>query len=184
MPIIRKYKLRRLVPTSGMKYQSWRKLMHSRRRDKRVADALKAAGYEMKHAVITRVLVNMFRTATPIVAEGRANGEDLWDILPRVQLQIDWARTLPQPVFFELVACFVEARHEWEKAPVYPFDYYELYNPMVLELIKFRKSIGDYGPGGSSWVLVDAVFFNELARGFNIDEDEDDAIAMSCITSF
>ncbi|KAI0098066.1 hypothetical protein GGR51DRAFT_565955 [Nemania sp. FL0031] len=174
MPILWKHKLRCLVPKFGMKYSSWNKLMHNRRRDKRVSDALLAAGYKMEGKVITQILVNMFRTATPIVIEGRANGEDLWDILPRVQLQIDWARTLPQPIFFELVVCFVEARHQWEKEPVYPFDYYEMYNPAVLELITFRKAIGDYGPGGSSWVLVDAVFFNELARGFNIDEEEDE----------
>jgi hypothetical protein len=186
-----KGQLRAVVPSSGskflsiqnivfdsnpflVKYQSRHRLMHNHRRDKRVTDALKAAGYQITRAAITAVLMNMFQTATPIVAAAHARGEDLWDSLPRVQLELDWARNLPEAIFFELVVCFVEARYEWEKNPVYPFYHSELYNPAVCELVTFLKSIGDYGTNNGSWVLTDAVFFNELARGFSVDEDENE----------
>ncbi len=153
--------------------------MHNQRRDKRVACALKAAGYEITRSAITKVLVHMFQTATPIVTEARAKQEDLWDVLPRVQSQIDWARELPQPIFFELFVGFIEARCEWEKNPEFPYDRYELYNPAVLELIAFRTSVGDCDSNNMSWILTDAVFFNELARGLGIDEDEDEDVMMA-----
>ncbi|KAI1120211.1 hypothetical protein F5Y10DRAFT_283480 [Nemania abortiva] len=180
MPNTWKGKLRGLVPKAGMKYQSDSRLMHHTRRDKRVADALRAAGYEMEHPAITQVLVNLFRTATPLVTEGRANQKDLWESLSLVQLQIDWARGLPGPIFFELFVCFVEARHMWEKEPDDPFYRYEPHNPAVLELITFRESVGNYHADGTSWVLTEAIWFNELARGY--DEDEDVAMGDSdCI---
>ncbi|TGJ82734.1 hypothetical protein E0Z10_g6035 [Xylaria hypoxylon] len=175
MPIQFKGTLRRVMPEAGMKYQSSKRLMHHIRRDKRIGDALQASGYEITRHVITQVLANMFHTATPIVAAGYANGEDLWDMLPRVQRQIDWAQDLPESIVFELFVCLIEARHEWEKKPQYPYYEYRLYNPAVLELVAFRTAIGDYGANHVSWVLTDAVFFNELARGLD-DDDEDEYV--------
>ncbi|KAJ8123076.1 hypothetical protein ONZ43_g885 [Nemania bipapillata] len=177
MPTPYKRKLRAALPKSGMKYHSEKKLMHNHRREKRVTDSLKAAGYQITHAAITSVLVDLFRKAAPIVAEAHAQGEALWDSLSRVQTEIDWARNLPEAIFFELVVRFVEARYEWEKNPTYPYYAYELYNPAVVELVKFLASIGDHG-ANNSWVLTDAVFFNELARGLDVDEDEDEDTMM------
>ncbi|RWA07592.1 hypothetical protein EKO27_g7514 [Xylaria grammica] len=174
-----KAKLRYLVPESGMKYQSSGRVMHHIRRDKRVVDALRAAGYQLTRPVITRVLVNMFQIAAPIVAAGRAEGEDLWDILPRAQREIDWAQNLPEPIVFELFVSLIEARCEWEKNPEYPYYKFELYNPAIRELVAFRTTIGDYGTNNVSWVLTDAVFFDELARGLDIDDDEDEDVVMN-----
>ncbi|KAK5625322.1 hypothetical protein RRF57_001038 [Xylaria bambusicola] len=152
--------------------------MHHIRRDTRVADALRATGYDIKLVVLTEVLMHLFKTATPLVIKGRADGEDLWDILPHVQREIDWASKVPKATFFEMFVCLIEARCEWEKNPEYPYYRYELYNPAVLELIAFRESVGDCGTIGESWIVTDAVFFNELAGGLDIDEDEDEDIAM------
>ncbi|KAI0430906.1 hypothetical protein F5Y09DRAFT_330757 [Xylaria sp. FL1042] len=154
MPVLQKGKLRGALPASGMKYQSSFCLMHNKRRDRRVTHALKAAGYEITCAVITEVLVHMFQIATPI------------------------ASNLPQPIFFEFFVCLIQARCEWEEEPEFPYHRYELYNQAVLELIAFRKSTGDCGANNVSWILTDAVFFNELARGFDIDEDEDEDVMM------
>ncbi|KAI1145656.1 hypothetical protein F4825DRAFT_457286 [Nemania diffusa] len=178
MPISYKGNLRQALPGLGMKYQSSHRLMHTKHREKLVTRALKDAGYQIKRATITTVLVNMFRMAAPIVAAARANGESLWDSLSRVQLEIDWARNLPETIFFDLVVRLVEARHEWEKAPQYPFYEYELYNPAVRELVTFLQEIGDYDVNHGSWVLTDAVIFNELARGWDIDEDEYQDVVM------
>ncbi|KAI1271189.1 hypothetical protein F5Y07DRAFT_404675 [Xylaria sp. FL0933] len=168
---------RRALPASGMKYQSTSRLMHSNRRDKRVTDALKAAGYEITRAAITEVLAHMFQIATPIVTSARAENEDLWDVLPLVQSQLDWAHKLPEPIFFELFVCLIEARHKWEKEPEFPYERYELYNKAVLELIEFRKSTGDYGANSGSWILTDSTLF-DLARGLDSDEDEDEDVEM------
>ncbi|KAI0814207.1 hypothetical protein GGR55DRAFT_676342 [Xylaria sp. FL0064] len=170
--------LRRALPASGMKYQSTSRLMHSNRRDKRVTDALKAAGYEITRAAITEVLVHMFQIATPIVTGARAENEDLWDVLPRVQSQLDWAHKLPEPIFFELFVCLIEARNKWEEGPKFPYESYELYNKAVLELIEFRKSTGDYGANNGSWILTDALIFGDLAGGVDSDEDEDEDVEM------
>ncbi|KAJ2976435.1 hypothetical protein NUW58_g8086 [Xylaria curta] len=120
----------------------------------------------------------MFRIATPIVTEGHAKGEDLWDLLPRLQTQLDWAQNLPQSIFFEFFVCLIEARHGWERTPTYPYYDYEKYDPAVRELVSFRESIGDYGANNVSWVLNDGVFFNELAGGFTVDEDEGEDVIM------
>ncbi|KAI0502721.1 hypothetical protein F5B22DRAFT_632282 [Xylaria bambusicola] len=162
----------------AVKYQAPYRLMHKSRRDKRVFDALKATGHEIKPAILTEVLMQLFKTATPLIKKGRDNGDDLWDILPLVQSEIDWASKVPQAVFFEMFVRLIEARCEWEKNPEYPYYRYDLYNPAVLALIAFRKSVGDHGTVGESWIVTDAVFFNELARGFDIDEDEDEDVVM------
>ncbi|KAI0973786.1 hypothetical protein F4678DRAFT_459273 [Xylaria arbuscula] len=177
MPILSKQNLRYILPKAGMTYQSPHTLMHNKRRDKRVADALRTAGYDITGPTITEVLVHMFQTATPIFTS-RAENEDLWDVLPRVQTQIDWARSLPQAIFFEFFVCFVEARCEWEKNPTYPHYMFDLYDPAVRELVTFRTSVGDSVASHVSWILTDAVFFNELARGLGIDEDEDEDVVM------
>ncbi|KAJ3568214.1 hypothetical protein NPX13_g6498 [Xylaria arbuscula] len=179
MSIVFKGKLRLSLPESGMKYESSHRLLHNDRRESRVADALRAAGYEITPASITEVLIHLFKTATPLVVKGRADGEDLWDILPLVQKEIDWASKVPEATFLEMFVCLIEARCQWEKNPVYPFDRYELYNAAVLALIAFRTAVGDCNIVGESWIVTDAVFFNELAEGFDIDDDEDEDVDMN-----
>ncbi|KAI0552657.1 hypothetical protein F4679DRAFT_44522 [Xylaria curta] len=82
-------------------------------------------------------------------------------------------------MFFELFTRLIESRYRWEKKPVSPFfDYYQ-YNSMVVELVKFRKAVGDCpqedsydGPSYTSWILTDAEIYNELSGG--LDEGDED----------
>jgi hypothetical protein len=85
--------------------------MHRERRDKQVVNALKGAGYEMSAAGIRRALIPMFQIATPIFIDARAEGKGLWDMLPEVKRELDWARPLPETVFLEFFACLIEARY-------------------------------------------------------------------------
>ncbi|KAI1176504.1 hypothetical protein F4777DRAFT_597636 [Nemania sp. FL0916] len=174
MPIRDAVRLRAAFPKSGLTYQSPFRVLHHQRRDKQVCDALLAAGYEITGPVITQLLINIFRIATPIVLS-RASGESLWDVLGRVQRQIDWARGLSHTIFFELFTCLIEARYRWEKQPTEPYMNFELYNPAVLELIGFLDDVGDHAwDRRSSWILADAIIFNEMARGLDDDGNEDD----------
>ncbi|KAI3321832.1 hypothetical protein HD806DRAFT_523761 [Xylariaceae sp. AK1471] len=176
---------RSIMPKAGMKYKSLCRVMHSTRRDQRVASSIAAARYELTPTSVSLLLARMFEIAAPIVVESHAKGEDLWDALPWVQHKIDWAERVPQAVFFEFFCCLVEARHEWEKEPTYPFFRYDQYDPAVRALVEFRRAVGDgsredkeEGSNDVSWVLIDAVFFNDLARGYAIDEDEDEDVEM------
>ncbi|KAI0805866.1 hypothetical protein GGR55DRAFT_653760 [Xylaria sp. FL0064] len=172
--------LRSAMPTTGMKYQSERRLMHHVRRDWRVADSLQSVGYSMERRHISRAFADMFRVAGPIMNTDHARGVDLWDILPKVQKKINWARRLPEAIFFELFTCLIEARHEWQKNAECPPRTPD-HDRFIHEIDAFRRHVGD-GPRGpsnrgeeepASWILVDAVFFNEMAGGFDEDEDED-----------
>ncbi|KAI1305632.1 hypothetical protein F5Y03DRAFT_147271 [Xylaria venustula] len=168
-----------LIPNL-VKYQSRERFMHHVRRDWCVADALNTAGYKMEHRPIRSAFADMFRVASPIVSKGHSRGFDLWDILPRVQRKIDWARRLPEAVFFELFTCLVQARHEGQltmQSPSRPRHHDRLINQIDV----FRWRVGDcrnagYYCGGESisWILVDAVIFNELASGLELDDDNED----------
>ncbi|KAI1284722.1 hypothetical protein F5Y07DRAFT_393690 [Xylaria sp. FL0933] len=176
------------MPTTGMKYQSERRLMHHVRRDWRVADALQSVGYSMERRHISRAFADMFRVAGPIVSTEHARGVDFWDILPQVQKKINWARRLPEAIFFELFTCLIEARHEWQKNTESPPRTPD-HDRFIHEMDAFRRHVGD-GPKTprsrdeeefASWILVDAVFFNEMAGGFDSDEDEDEDVGMKDI---
>ncbi|KAI0429529.1 hypothetical protein F5Y09DRAFT_356921 [Xylaria sp. FL1042] len=172
--------LRNAMPTTGMKYQSDERLMHHVRRDWRVADALQSVGYSMERRHMSRAFADMFRVAGSIVSTEHKRGVDLWDILPQVQQKINWARQLPEAIFFELFTCLIEARHEWQKNTERPSRAADS-DRFIHEIDAFRRHVGD-GPRGASkrgeecasWILVDAVFFNEMAGGLDIDEDEDE----------
>ncbi|KAI3335149.1 hypothetical protein F4824DRAFT_465947 [Ustulina deusta] len=191
--------LRSIMPTSGskrgfqhfqaspntaltpylVKYKSEKQLTHDVRRDKRVADALEAAGYKMLRRSVSHAFADMFRIASPIVSSAHSQGVSLWDILPLVQGEINWAGRLPEAIFFELFTCLIEARCEWQKNPETssrPRDT----NQFLCQIDAFRRNVGDcpkevnHGGGEhASWILVDAVFFNELAGGLDLDENEE-----------
>ncbi|KAI8955127.1 hypothetical protein F4801DRAFT_602783 [Xylaria longipes] len=121
----------------------------------------------------------MFQIATPIFIDARAEGKDLWDMLPIVQQQLDWGRLLGEPVFLELFTRLIEARYRWKEKPVHPFFEYDQYTPLVVELVQFRKAVGDCpqedrlsGRNYNSWILADAEVYNGLAGG--VDEDDGD----------
>ncbi|TRX92239.1 hypothetical protein FHL15_006854 [Xylaria flabelliformis] len=188
-------KLREISPKSGSKlwqsllfhltlpnkmtvnYLGKKRVMSRSYRDKQVCDALKAAGYDLSTAGLRQAFTPMFQIATPVFIDARAKHRDLWDMLATVQQQLDWARLLGFSVFFELFTRLIESRYRWEKRPVYPFFDYHLYNPIVVELVKFRKAVGDCPqedsldvPDYTSWILTDAEFYNELAGG--LDEED------------
>ncbi|KAI1754801.1 hypothetical protein F4782DRAFT_552739 [Xylaria castorea] len=175
------YKLREIVPKSGMKYLDANRVMHGSRRDKQVCDALKNTGYELSAAGLRRAFVPMFQMATPVFIDARAKGEDLWDMFATVQHQLDWACLLGESVFFELFTRLIESRYLWEEKPVSPFFEYHHYASVVVELVKFRKAVGDCpqddsleGPNYQSWILADAEVYNVLAGG--IEENGDTGI--------
>ncbi|RWA12753.1 hypothetical protein EKO27_g2399 [Xylaria grammica] len=179
--------LRSVMPYIGMRCQSEERLMHDVRRDKRVADALEVAIQNKLCRSASHAFFLMFRAADPIVGKAHAQGFDLWDILPSVQRNTYWARELPEAIFFELFTCLVEARHEWLKNAK-PSRRPTEDSSLVRGIDTFRRNVGDCPKGAKgynredmSWILVDAVFFNELARGFHIDEDEDEDIEMQDI---
>ncbi|KAI0966664.1 hypothetical protein F4678DRAFT_269894 [Xylaria arbuscula] len=133
----------------------------------------------MERCPISGAFTDMFQVAGSIVHNGHWWGFDLWDILPLVQGEINWAQELPEAVFFELFTCLVEARHEWLKTlPSPPRPRY--FNRFIHQMDIFRRRVGDcrcaedYHKGEPvSWILVDAVFFNELASGLELDDDEE-----------
>ncbi|KAF2970356.1 hypothetical protein GQX73_g3233 [Xylaria multiplex] len=176
--------LRSGLPAMGMTYRSEERLMNDTLRDRRVGEALQAATYQKTHRSVSHAFANMFRVASPIVSKAHSQDLDLWDALPLAQHEISWARNLPQAIFFELFTCLIEARQTWQMNPK-PYSWPSESDPLVCEIDAFRKTVGD-GPKNpcschgdhTSWVLVDAVFFNELASGFNINEDEDEDAEM------
>ena len=154
--------------------------MHDVRRENRVLDALESVGCEMVRRSVTHTFADMFRVAGPIVSTKRAKGHDLWDILPFVQCEVNWARKLPEAIFFELFTCLIEARHEWLKNLDSPPRFRDN-DRFVYQIDAFRRKVGDCPKEAShrrgersSWILVDAVFFNELAGGLDVDEDEEE----------
>lgn len=145
----------------------------------RVTKALVDTGFEISTAGLCEAFVPMFQIATPIFIDARAEGKNLWDMLPEVQKELSWARLVPQAIFLELFTSLVKARHDWEKSPQAPFFDYAEYSSLVLELIRFRKAVGDCpqqddltSSDYSSWIIVDNDFFN-LASGLDEDEDVD-----------
>ncbi|KAI0438438.1 hypothetical protein F4803DRAFT_569628 [Xylaria telfairii] len=158
-PVTGRNRMRDIAPRSGMTYQWENRILHQRRRDAQVANALKNTGYDLSAAGLRRAFIPMFQLATPIFIDGRAEGKDLWDMLSVVQQQLDWARRLGGSVFFELFTC--------------------LYTLLVVQLVQFRKAVGDCpqedslsGPNYESWILADAEVYNVLAGG--IYEDNED----------
>ncbi|KAI1108069.1 hypothetical protein F5Y14DRAFT_445764 [Nemania sp. NC0429] len=161
-------------------YASKYLLMHRKRRETRVTQALLDAGFEISTDGLCEAFVPMFQIATPIFIDARAEGQSLWDMLPEVKRELSWARLLPDAVFFEFFTLLVKARFDWEKRPLPPFFNYDQYSSLVLELIRFRKAVGDCPQDDGltssdyvSWILTDAVFYNELAGGWYEDEDEE-----------
>ncbi|KAI0472526.1 hypothetical protein F4859DRAFT_522423 [Xylaria cf. heliscus] len=172
-------KLREILPKSGMKYLEKSRIMSRQSRDKQVSNALTSSGYELSTTGIHQAFAPMFQIAVPIFIDARAEGKDLWDILPIIQRKLDWARRLAESVFFELFTRLVEARCRWEQKPVPPFFDYHQYTPLVIKLVQFRKVVGDCpqedslsGPEYKSWILADAEVYNVLAGG--IYEDDED----------
>ncbi|KAI0534935.1 hypothetical protein GGR58DRAFT_519844 [Xylaria digitata] len=183
-PMASQYYLRAGLPAVGMTYRSGERLMHDTDRDKRVAELLQAAVRQRLYPSINHAFTSMFRVASPLVSKAHSQGLDLWDALPLVQGKIGWARNLPQPIFFELFTCLVEARDAWQRNSK-SYSWTCESDPLVREIDTFRQTVGDgpkspYSRNGEhmSWILVDAVFFNELASGFNINEDEDEDVEM------
>ncbi|KAJ8132840.1 hypothetical protein O1611_g782 [Lasiodiplodia mahajangana] len=84
--------LRRSLPKSGMTYQSKHRLLHRSRRDALVANALNDAGYQMSTQGVSQAFIPMFQIATPIFIDARAEGKSLWDMLPEVKRELDWAQ--------------------------------------------------------------------------------------------
>ncbi|KAI0205549.1 hypothetical protein F4808DRAFT_472233 [Astrocystis sublimbata] len=170
-------KLRNVMPKSGMIYRDKIRLTHRRRRDEQIANALLDSGYTLCSSDLCRAFTPMFQLATPICIKGRAEGKDLWDMLPLVQRKLDWACTLGESVFLELFTQLIEARTRWEQKPTTPYFDYDKYYDVVLELIKFRKAVGDcpledslVPQDNTSWILTDAGVYNELAGGLYKDE--------------
>ncbi|KAJ3578660.1 hypothetical protein NPX13_g1901 [Xylaria arbuscula] len=176
--------LRSVTPNVGMKYQSDSRLMHDVRRDNRVLEALESVGCDLVRRSVTHAFEDMFRVAGPIVGTKHAERIDLWDILPLVQREINWAKKLPEAIFFELFTCLIEARHEWLKnlsSPPRARDN----DRFIHQIDAFRRRVGDcpketnHRRGDhASWILLDAVFFNELAGGLDLEEDEEEDDAM------
>ncbi|KAI0490458.1 hypothetical protein F4859DRAFT_520257 [Xylaria cf. heliscus] len=174
--------LRRMMPSAGMIYKSNYQLMHSANREKRIANALEGIGHHLSPECIAHAFTDMFRAAVPLVRAVRAQGLSLWDALPWVQHRLNWARDLPAATFFELFTCLIQARHEWlmGNTPT-PCRGEE---GLTREIDVFRVSVGDCsedvveggGAGGeyASWILIDAVFYNDLASGLYEGEDEDE----------
>ncbi|KAI2624767.1 hypothetical protein GGS21DRAFT_493776 [Xylaria nigripes] len=175
------YSLRHYLPEAGMTYTKDDQFLSHDRRDLKVVNALKQTGYELSKSGIERAFRPMFPIATQVFFQARSDGKDLWDMLPEVQRTQKWARLLPEAVFLELFSRFVEARYLWEKDPKYPYFEYDQYCPIVFELVRFRKMVGDCsridfisGVDYTSWILTDAQIYNELAGGLNEDSDDED----------
>ncbi|KAI0552658.1 hypothetical protein F4679DRAFT_581169 [Xylaria curta] len=82
-------KLWEILPKSGMNYPERNRVLHRSKRDKQVCAALKEAGYELSVAGLCQVFTLMFQIATPVFIDARAKRQDLWDMLPIVQQQLD-----------------------------------------------------------------------------------------------
>ncbi|KAI8630446.1 hypothetical protein F5Y19DRAFT_46781 [Xylariaceae sp. FL1651] len=188
VPSIHYAKLRDKFPGCGMIYLSRYLVTHSSRRDKRIRAALKDTGYSHTKDSIRSAMVRMFEIATPIIVAGRAEKADLWDMLPDVQQQLDWARLLPESVFLELFARLVEARRAWELNPRSPFPHTQPNDALVDALIAFRRAVGDgimdydytrkYTDDDiPSWILAHAMCY-DLAGGLEAEEDEDEDVDM------
>ncbi|KAI0022340.1 hypothetical protein F4780DRAFT_777724 [Xylariomycetidae sp. FL0641] len=168
--------LANIVPRAGMVYLGPDKVLCKGRRDKLVADALRAGGYQLTKQDLSAALVPLFRAAGPVLLQGRAEGKDLWDLLPLVQSQLAWARALPGGIFLELFARLVQARHTWAQHPTFPGFDYTRYDPLVVEIANFRKAVGDAPTNDGdaddkSWILTDLAFF-DLSGGLEEDEEE------------
>ncbi|KAH8162158.1 hypothetical protein CIB48_g6091 [Xylaria polymorpha] len=153
--------MQEIVPKSGMTYREKNRVLHQTRRDKQVENALRDTGYDLSAAGLRRAFLPMIQLATPIFIDARAKGKDLWDMLPVVQQQLDWARRLG------------------ESKPVPPFFDYDQYTPLVVELVRFRKAVGDCpqedslsGPNYESWIMADAEVYNVLAGGIHEDDED------------
>lgn len=60
-----------------------------------------------------------------------------------------------------------------------PFFDYDQYTPLVVELVRFRKAVGDCpqedslsGPNYESWIMADAEVYNVLAGGIHEDDED------------
>ncbi|KAI0392842.1 hypothetical protein F5Y17DRAFT_434903 [Xylariaceae sp. FL0594] len=126
----------------------------------------------------------MFRAATNVFVAAREKNatlddddeeQDLWDMVSTLQAQLPWVQQqhVPEAVFFEFFTCLVKARAEWELNPTYPYDRWDEYDPAILELIKFREAVGDRG-SETSWILTDAIIYNEMADGLGEGEEEEE----------
>ncbi|KAI0525399.1 hypothetical protein F5B22DRAFT_642416 [Xylaria bambusicola] len=169
--------LRGVMPTAGLRYQSEKQLMYDVRRDAQVANSLESTGCQMVRRSVAQTLADMFRVASPIVRTAHMKGVDLWDILPLVQREINWARLLPEATFFELFTCLIGARQHWLKNIHSPPRSRES-DRFIHEIDAFRRNVGDAPKDANhrreehtSWILIDAVLFNELAGGLDIDEN-------------
>ncbi|KAI1120673.1 hypothetical protein F5Y10DRAFT_272850 [Nemania abortiva] len=157
--------LRKVAPKAGMAYQSQYRIMHRESHDEIVVNALRDAGYQLSAKDFHRAFVPMFQIATPIFINARGTDDDLWDMLEKLEGELDWARAIPNTVFFELFTSLVEA------------------HPLVVELVQPRKAVRDCPqedgierPDCDSWILTDAVIYNEIAGGFDDDEEEDEGM--------
>ncbi|KAJ2997183.1 hypothetical protein NUW58_g726 [Xylaria curta] len=144
--------------------------MHRTRRDRQVADALKESGYELSAVGVSQAFTLMFRIATPIFIDARAEEKDLWDILPAVKKELDWGRLLPEAVFLELFTRLVEARWLWEQRP--GFLLYS-HSPLARTIAEFREMIRDCDSNSVSWILTHADIYNDLAHGMDEDNEGD-----------
>ncbi|KAI1433151.1 hypothetical protein GGR50DRAFT_705686 [Xylaria sp. CBS 124048] len=180
------YNLRRVLPTAGMIYPEGDVLLHSVSRDKKVYRALRATGCRATTSSVQSAFVRMFQLATPICIKGRAEGKSLWDMLPELKGKLDWGRRLAEAVFLGIFTRLVEARHRWEENPLPPFADHSKYSALVLEIMRFLEAVKDCSGNGSrgrptltSWILTDAMIYNELAGGKYLSEDEDGDVEMA-----
>jgi hypothetical protein len=126
---------------------------------------------------------------TPLTVEARAAGGDSWNVPSDVQRQLDWGSQVPEAVFFELFTALVEARHEWEKKPAYPFFKNEEYDEIVLEPVTFRKAVSDcqqedQEDGADDNNSMDAEMARDGGNDNNGDDDEDDTMLWVVIPPF
>ncbi|KAH8168164.1 hypothetical protein CIB48_g1 [Xylaria polymorpha] len=177
-------RLRYMMPGGGMIYQSDERLMSNVHRDKCFVDAVEALGCPLSPELVARALTDLFRTAIPIVGEGRAQGYSLWDILPWLRHELDWGPMLPKSIFFELFTCLIEARQEWLENPT-PYLSNTGHDWLPQEIDIFRYSVGDCpgdveSSGGDfvSWILLDAAIISDAGRAYYQDENKEEDVEM------
>ncbi|KAI1318863.1 hypothetical protein F5Y16DRAFT_406174 [Xylariaceae sp. FL0255] len=129
--------LKLLIPKNGLKWPR-PSLTSQRNRDKQVVRALKAKG-TLSRPGVHHALTRLFEVALLVFQKDRTRRtESLVSIL---RIRLDWARLLPNTVFWEFLVSLLMARYRWESVAdhTYPKDH----PSCVRALDTFRDAIGD-----------------------------------------
>ncbi|KAI1821580.1 hypothetical protein F4861DRAFT_518315 [Xylaria intraflava] len=171
--------LRHVMPTAGMRYLSQRRLMYSPHHEACVADALGAVGCQMSSSSVGLAFAQMFVIASPFVSAAHAQSQSLWDTLPWVQHELNWAERLSQATFFELFICLVKARHDGLNNPDPSAGQVSGHDVLVHEIDAFRRAVGDCpkegqdgGDSPTSWILTYATSYYQLVGGAGLEMEE------------